>query len=99
LGDAGHASDMNIATASTEVQGRSSNNSTVAFPSSYKSTKYGLTVNQSIVNRNYTSYPLGGHNHAHGIDNSSTPSTTSAQLVHIDRLEQELKMLSRRVQG
>mmetsp|Transcript_30509 Transcript_30509/g.55213 ORF Transcript_30509/g.55213 Transcript_30509/m.55213 type:complete len:346 (-) Transcript_30509:453-1490(-) len=100
LGDAGHASDMKRATASThQVESHSSNISTGAFPSSYKSTKYRLTENESIVNRNYTTYPLGGHNHAHGIDNSSTPSTTSAQLEHIDRLEQELKMLKRRVQG
>jgi hypothetical protein len=99
LGDAGHASDMNRATASTQVESHSSNISTGAFPSSYKSTKYKLTENESLVNRNYTSYPLGGHNHAHGIDNSSTPSTTSAQLEHIDRLEQELKMLKSRVQG
>jgi hypothetical protein len=75
LGDAGHASDVNIATSSTEVQGRSSYNSTVPFPSSYKSTKNRLTENESLVNRNYTSYPLD-HNHAHGIGNPSTPSTT-----------------------
>jgi hypothetical protein len=79
LGDAGHASDMNRATASTQVESRFSNISTVAFPSSYKSTKYGLTENESIINRNYTSYPLG-HDHARGIGNSSTPSTSSAQL-------------------
>jgi hypothetical protein len=91
LGDAGHASDMNRATASTQVESRFSNISTVAVPSSYKSTKYGLTENESIINRNYTSYPLG-HDHARGIGNSSTPSTSSAQLEHIDRLEQELKI-------
>jgi hypothetical protein len=67
LGDAGHASDMNRATASTQVESRFSNNCTV-------------------------------DNHAHGIGNASTPST-SAQLEHIDRLEQELEMLKRRVQG
>jgi hypothetical protein len=38
-------------------------------------------------------------NHAHGIGNASTPSTSLAQLEHIDRLEQELEMLKRRVQG
>jgi hypothetical protein len=67
LGDAGHASDMNRATASTHVESRFSNNSTV-------------------------------DNHARGIGNASTPSTL-AQLEHIDRLEQELEMLKRRVQG
>ena len=87
------AAGIHSSTASTQVERRSSHDSTVAFPSSFKSTNRGWEKNE-VVDGNYAISAPGGDQ----LDGTGD-SSTWAQLKQIDRLEEDLQMLKRRMQG